>query len=145
MEKKRICFVCAGNIVRSPLAECGLSKAELRQLAQAWQLPTWDKPATPCLSSRIAYGEEVTPERLAMIDRAERFLREHGFQPRQERPDTVLLLVDGDDHAQVDMQMVGHIGQILPYLLSREPSGRTRCPGSIARRRAACRRHVFSK
>ena len=50
-------------------------------LAESWGLPTWDKPATPCLSSRIAYGEQVTPERLAMIDRAEQFLRERGFQP----------------------------------------------------------------
>jgi uncharacterized protein len=71
--------------VRSPLAECGFTKAELRQLAKAWELPTWDKPATPCLSSRIAYGEQVTPERLAMIDRAERFLRERGFQPLRVR------------------------------------------------------------
>ena len=54
--------------VRSPLAECGLSKPEIRRLAEFWGLPTWDKPATPCLSSRIAYGEQVTPERLAMID-----------------------------------------------------------------------------
>lgn len=71
--------------VRSPLAECELSKAEIRQLAQAWQLPTWDKPAMPCLSSRIAYGEAVTAERLAMIDRAERFLRGHGLQPLRVR------------------------------------------------------------
>jgi uncharacterized protein len=71
--------------VQSPLAECGLTKAELRTLAAHWGLPTWDKPATPCLSSRIAYGERVTPERLAMIDRAERFLRGHGFQPLRVR------------------------------------------------------------
>jgi uncharacterized protein len=71
--------------VRSPLAECGLAKADLRRLAQDWQLPTWDKPATPCLSSRIAYGEEVTPQRLAMIDRAETFLRQRGFQPLRVR------------------------------------------------------------
>ena len=48
-------------------------------------MPIWDKPATPCLSSRIAYGETVTPERLAMIGAAERFLREHGFQPLRVR------------------------------------------------------------
>ena len=71
--------------VRSPLAECGFSKAEIRQLAAFWGLPTWDKPATPCLSSRIAYGEQVTPERLAMVDQAERFLREQGFQPLRVR------------------------------------------------------------
>lgn len=63
--------------VHSPLAECGISKAEIRQLAAAWQLPVWDKPASPCLSSRIAYGEEVTPARLRMIDDAERLLRAH--------------------------------------------------------------------
>lgn len=71
--------------VRSPLAECDLSKAELRMLARHWELPTWDKPATPCLSSRIAYGEAVTAERLEMIDKAERFLRQRGFQPLRVR------------------------------------------------------------
>ncbi len=67
------------------MSECGFTKAEIRQLAASWNIPIWDKPATPCLSSRIAYGEEVTAERLAMIDRAERFLREKGFQPLRVR------------------------------------------------------------
>ena len=71
--------------MRGPLAECGLTKDELRQLARHWNLPIWDKPATPCLSSRIAYGEEVTEERLHMVDRAERFLRELGFRPFRVR------------------------------------------------------------
>lgn len=66
--------------VRSPLAECGLTKAEVRQLAAEWGLSVWDKPASPCLSSRVAYGQEVTPDRLAMIDRAEQFLRQNGFR-----------------------------------------------------------------
>jgi uncharacterized protein len=66
--------------VRSPLIECRLTKAEVRALAAAWDLPVWDKPASPCLSSRVAYGEEVTAERLAMIDRAERHLRELGLR-----------------------------------------------------------------
>jgi pyridinium-3,5-biscarboxylic acid mononucleotide sulfurtransferase len=70
----------AENGVRHPLQECGLGKAEVRALARAWDLPTWDKPATPCLSSRIAYGEEVTPERVRMIDQAEHWLRERGFR-----------------------------------------------------------------
>jgi len=68
------------HTVRSPLAECGITKAEVRELAQAWNLPVWDKPATPCLSSRVAYGEEVSPQRLAMIDQAEQFLRSHGLR-----------------------------------------------------------------
>src|SRR4051812_45498178 len=63
------------NQVRHPLQECGLGKAEVRALARAWGLPTWDKPATPCLSSRVAYGEPVTPERVRMIDQAEQWLR----------------------------------------------------------------------
>jgi uncharacterized protein len=63
------------NRVRHPLQECGLGKAEVRALAKAWGLPTWDKPATPCLSSRVAYGEPVTPERVKMIDQAEQWLR----------------------------------------------------------------------
>ena len=61
--------------VRSPLIEAGLNKADIRDLAQYWGLPIWDKPATPCLSSRIAYGIEVTPERVRRIDQAERFLK----------------------------------------------------------------------
>lgn len=65
--------------VRSPLAECGLHKDAVRRIAQAWGIEVWNKPATPCLSSRVAYGVAVTPERLAMIDRAETFLRELGF------------------------------------------------------------------
>jgi len=65
--------------IHSPLADCGITKAEVRELAAGWGLPVWDKPATPCLSSRIAYGEEVTPDRLAMIDRAEQFLRARGL------------------------------------------------------------------
>lgn len=68
------------NEVRHPLIECGLSKADVRELARAWGLPTWDKPATPCLSSRIAYGEEVTPERVRRVDAAEQWLRRQGFR-----------------------------------------------------------------
>jgi uncharacterized protein len=71
--------------VRSPLAECGCSKEDVRALAALWGLPIWDKPAMPCLSSRVAYGEEVTPERLEMVDRAEQFLRQHGFRELRVR------------------------------------------------------------
>jgi uncharacterized protein len=66
--------------VRHPLQECGLTKDHVRQLAKAWDLPTWDKPATPCLSSRIAYGEDVTPEKVRMIDAAEGWLRRQGLR-----------------------------------------------------------------
>lgn len=66
--------------VRSPLIECGLGKSDVRSLARHWELDAWDKPASPCLSSRVAHGEEVTPARLAMIDAAERYLRELGLR-----------------------------------------------------------------
>jgi uncharacterized protein len=62
--------------VRSPLLDAGLTKAEVRELARYWELPVWDKPASPCLSSRVAYGVEVTPERVRRIDEAEQFLRQ---------------------------------------------------------------------
>jgi uncharacterized protein len=75
----------AEHRIRSPLAECGITKAEVRQLAAEWNLPIWDKPATPCLSSRVAYGESVTPERLRMIDQAEQFLRQHGYSSLRVR------------------------------------------------------------
>jgi len=66
--------------VRHPLQEAGLTKADVRALAKAWGLPTWDKPATPCLSSRIAYGEEVSPEKVRMVDEAESWLRRRGLR-----------------------------------------------------------------
>jgi len=69
----------AEHRVRSPLLECELTKSDVRELAAHWNLPVWDKPASPCLSSRIAYGEEVTPERVAMVDQAEQFLRSLGL------------------------------------------------------------------
>lgn len=74
-------MIAAGeHRVVSPLIECGLTKADVRELAAHWQLPVWDKPAAPCLSSRIAYGEAVTPERTTMIDRAEQYLRGLGLR-----------------------------------------------------------------
>jgi len=66
----------AEHAVRHPLVEAGLAKAEVRQLARAWGLPIWDKPASPCLSSRIAPGVEVTAERVTRIESAENWLRD---------------------------------------------------------------------
>jgi pyridinium-3,5-biscarboxylic acid mononucleotide sulfurtransferase len=70
----------AQHAVRSPLIEVGLSKNEVRELSRRATLPTWDKPASPCLSSRIAYGTTVTIERLSKVDRGEEILREFGFR-----------------------------------------------------------------
>ena len=65
--------------VRSLLFEVGLTKNEIRELSKYHGLPTWDKPANPCLSSRIAYGIPVSIERLSRVERSEAFLRELGF------------------------------------------------------------------
>lgn len=66
--------------VRSPLVEVGMTKQEIRELSKMHGLPTWDKPASPCLSSRIAYGVPVTIERLSRIERGEEFVRGLGFR-----------------------------------------------------------------
>ncbi|HEY0322398.1 MAG TPA: ATP-dependent sacrificial sulfur transferase LarE [Pyrinomonadaceae bacterium] len=66
--------------VRSPLVEVGMSKRELRELSRRAGLPTWDKPASPCLSSRIAYGTPVTIERLSTVERGEEIMRRLGFR-----------------------------------------------------------------
>ena len=65
--------------VRAPLKEAGLTKAEIRELSAQLGLPTADKPQMACLSSRIPYGERVTPEKLRMIEDAENVLRDLGF------------------------------------------------------------------
>jgi pyridinium-3,5-biscarboxylic acid mononucleotide sulfurtransferase len=65
--------------VLRPLADAGLGKAEVRALARAWRLPSADKPASPCLASRIPHHEPVTPEKLAQIDLTEEALRSLGF------------------------------------------------------------------
>ena len=66
--------------IRSPLREVNLTKNEIRQLSRVLDLPTWDKPAMPCLSSRIPYGTPVTIEALRMIGRGEAFLRSQGLR-----------------------------------------------------------------
>jgi uncharacterized protein len=71
--------------VRSPLIEAGLTKAELRRLAQAAGVPIWDRPASACLSSRIPYGMPVTIEKLSLIERGEARLRALGFQQMRVR------------------------------------------------------------
>ncbi len=65
---------------RSPLAEVGISKMEVRQIAKQLGLPWWDKPAQPCLSSRFPYGEEITIAKLQRVGRAEVYLRQQGYQ-----------------------------------------------------------------
>ena len=66
--------------VRAPLKEAGLTKADIRALAQHLGLPIWDKPAFACLGSRFPYGTQITPEKLAQVEAAEDVLWEHGFR-----------------------------------------------------------------
>jgi uncharacterized protein len=70
----------AEHAVRHPLQEAGFTKADVRALARAWELPTWDKPASPCLSSRLAPGVPATVERTARVEAAEDYLRSLGLR-----------------------------------------------------------------
>jgi len=84
--------------VRSPLDEVGLTKEEIRELSRQAGLPTWDEPASACLSSRIPYFSEVTDEKLRMIERAETVLRDLGFRVcRVRHHDTIARLELGRD------------------------------------------------
>lgn len=94
------------HAVRSPLIEAGLTKANVRDLANHWSLPCWDKPAMPCLSSRIAYGVAVTPKRVARIDAAEQFLRrEFGLREFRVR-------CEAQDLARIEIAL----GEVAPLL-----------------------------
>jgi len=70
----------ASHSVKAPLVEAGLSKAEIRELSRLAGLPTWDRPAAACLSSRVAYGTEVTRENILQVETAEEALKELGFR-----------------------------------------------------------------
>ena len=85
----------------TPLRDAGLTKAQVREASRRWELPTWDKPAAACLSSRIAYGVEVTPHRLARVERAEAAVRatlaDHAVEVENLR------VRDLDDRARVEL------------------------------------------
>jgi uncharacterized protein len=68
------------HAVKAPLVEAGLSKAEIRELSRLAGLPTWDRPAAACLSSRVAYGTAVTPDNIRLVENAEEALKELGFR-----------------------------------------------------------------
>ena len=70
----------AEHRVFAPLLDAGLHKTEIRTLSRRAGLPTWDRPASACLASRLPYGTEVTPERLALVERGEAALRDLGFR-----------------------------------------------------------------
>jgi len=80
--------------VRSPCVEAGLSKAEIRTLSAEMGLPTFDKPASPCLSSRVPYGERITPAKLRMIEQAENFLHDLGVRECRVRHHDTLARIE---------------------------------------------------
>jgi len=96
---------------RTPLADVGLTKAQVRELSRRWALPTWDKPAAACLSSRIAYGLEVTTAGLARVDRAEEGVRR--TLAGLGLPSTDLRVRDLGDSAsiEVDRHLVGRLDE----------------------------------
>ncbi len=90
--------------VRSPLLEAGLTKAEIRELSRELGLPTWDKPAMACLSSRIPYGTPVTVEALSSVDQAEAYLRTLGLRQLRVRHH---VLPSGDTVARIETDDAG--------------------------------------
>ncbi len=94
--------------VRSPLQLAGLTKDEIRQFSSQMGLPTWDKPAAPCLSSRIPYGQRVTPEKLRQIDESERLLHKMGYQEVRVRHHESLARIELKPNDMVRMLSEGH-------------------------------------
>jgi pyridinium-3,5-biscarboxylic acid mononucleotide sulfurtransferase len=108
--------------VRAPLKEAGLTKADIRELSARLGLPTAEKPQMACLSSRVPYGEAVTPAKLSMIEQAENVLRDLGFYDVRVRhhelrgmADRLLPLAQGrqpEEASRVPAQMVTHLARI---------------------------------
>jgi uncharacterized protein len=100
------------NNVRSPLVEAGFTKDEIRERSRHFGLPTWDKPASPCLSSRIAYGVPVTIERLTKVERGEAYLREQGFKEFRVRVHGELARIEiskGEMEKILDLEAAGKL------------------------------------
>ena len=92
----------AEHKARSPLLEAGLDKAAVRAIARQLDIPVWDKPAQPCLSSRVPYGTPVTVETLSKIERAEDFLRSLGMREVRARHHDKLCRVEA---SETDMEI----------------------------------------
>lgn len=105
--------------VKSPLAELGISKSQVREIAKELELPNWNKPASACLASRIPYGTEVTRETLAQVEQAEEILRDAGFLQFRVRhhdsvarieipPDEFSRIVDARESITAQMKELGY-------------------------------------
>jgi pyridinium-3,5-biscarboxylic acid mononucleotide sulfurtransferase len=112
----------ADHRVRSPLVEAALTKAEIRELSRERGLPTWDKPAMACLSSRIPYGTPVTVEALSSVDQAEAYLRSLGIRQLRVRHhvlpsgDTIARVETDDDGMNIVLASREQIGKRLKEL-----------------------------
>lgn len=105
------------HMVKSPLVEAGFSKSDVRQLAKFLEIPIWDKPAQPCLSSRVPYGIPVNVETLKKIERAENFLRDLGFlHVRARHHDNVCRIEVGDSDMDLVMSQRGEITRYIKTL-----------------------------
>ena len=105
--------------VRSPLLECGLTKAEIRELSRRAGLRSWDEPASACLSSRVPYGQVVTIQKLSMIDEAELALKQLGFrQVRVRHHDDIARIEVADDEMPraLDLEMARRMSAALRAL-----------------------------
>ncbi len=94
--------------IRSPLAELGITKPQVRELARLWELPNSEKPATPCLGTRLSYGLKITEERLRRVETGEEFLREFGFFPNRVR-------IHSDDLVRIEIP-AGEIAKLVEPL-----------------------------
>ena len=105
--------------VRSPLLECGLTKAEIRELSRRAGLQSWDEPASACLASRVPYGQVVTIQKLSMIDEAELALKQLGFrQVRVRHHDDIARIEVADDEMPraLDLEMARRMSAALRAL-----------------------------
>ena len=82
--------------IQAPLIDVNLTKAEIREVSKRWSLPTWDKPAFACLSSRFPYGTRITRENLRLVDRAEQFLFDLGIRQFRVRHHDTLARIEVD-------------------------------------------------
>jgi uncharacterized protein len=102
--------------VLSPLAECGFNKDDIRKLANHYGLPNWNKPASPCLSSRFPYGESISVEKLRMVEKAEDILNDYGFEDVRVRYINNTARIEVSSDKVSDLKLV--ISEMAPSILS---------------------------
>ncbi len=104
--------------VRSPLAELGIYKSDIRAISKALGLPWWDKPAQPCLASRFSYGEKICSQRLEQVDKAEKWLIDKGFPEVRVRIQGCVARIEVPKNRINDLLDSSQREETLEYLLS---------------------------